>query len=176
MTPAQMAMLVAGIRASTNPVVMSCINPATADFQTLMDWCNAPASPAVPCWKDVSKETVFTLADMSEMDNITSAAKRETFWNLMAQFGKLNCSTATGPKLITDLFPNASASTTRAALLTAAHEQATNAEVIIGAATGGTPWTTGVTSATPPTAITAKIRPWIGTVSMSELSAEFRNG
>ena len=174
MTPAQMTMLVAGLRASADPVVVKALTPATSDMQALMDWCNALASPAVLCWKDVLKSVVFAVADMSEMDNISAAAKRETFWNLMAQQGSLNCSTVSGPKLITDLFPNASASTTRAALLTAAHEPATNAEVIIGAATGGTPWTTGVTSQTPPTAITAKIRPWIGTVSIGELAAGLR--
>ena len=37
MTPAQMTMLVAGIRASADPLVARYIVPATADMQSLMD-------------------------------------------------------------------------------------------------------------------------------------------
>lgn len=171
MTPQQMTILVTALRASANPDVQKWLAPATSDAQSLVEWCNAKASPAVACWRNVSKTDIFKVWDPSELDNVSSAAKRETLWNLLDQEGGLNCSVATGPKIVTDLFPQASSSTSRAAILAVAHEEATNAEALIGA--GSSPAWVTVTSATPNN-VAAKVRPWAGTLAMTELTAGLR--
>jgi hypothetical protein len=161
MTPQQLTTLVNALKASVNPTVVSLL-AARNDWE-LCAWCNADASPQVKAWRFVPKVDIFKAWDASELDNVSAASKRETLWNLLNQAGGLDCSVAAGPKIITDLFPNASTPTSRAAILNIAWENASNAEVLMGGLVD-------VTSATPPTAITAKIRSWIGDVPLADLS------
>jgi hypothetical protein len=158
LTTAQLATLKTFVAGSAIPAIVAARNAgATYD---LMRALNADTSPVVKGWRFLDKATIFRVLDTSELDNITTASKRETFWALLTHLGGLDCSVATGPKIVTDLFPNASAPNSRLALIGAAQQNVSVAEQALGC--------TPLATATPPAAQTAMVCNWVGEVTQEE--------
>lgn len=158
LTPAQLVTLRTFVSSSNVPAIVAA-RQAGATFDLMM-LLNADASPAVKGWTFLQKMVALRAMDTSELDNISAASKRETFWGLMQHQSGLDCTIATGPKLITDLFPNASAPNSRLALISAAQENISVAEQALGAVS--------VASATPPAAQTALVRNFVGDVTQAD--------
>jgi len=158
LSSAQIITLRSFVNGSVNPAIVAA--RTGGNTFALKDLLNADASGPVKAWRFIDKTSIFRVWEPSELDNITAAAKQNTIWGLLREQGGFDCTTAIGPKLLTDLFPQASASNTRAALLAIATENISVAEQVFGGASA--------TSASPPAAVTATIRTWIGDVTQEE--------
>lgn len=133
---------------------------AGGDYQTIADALNADAVPVTKAWKSLTPAEVFTAMDSGEIDNITSGAKQWAIGTIMPAQGGIDATKAAGRKAITDLFVNASVPLTRAAVLAAATENATRAEVILGGSNA---------SSASPNVVTALVRNWTGRLNVFDI-------
>jgi hypothetical protein len=124
LTQAQLATLAAGLRASSDPVVVAAL--AIRNDMALADWCNT--SSAVNAWNDaVDKRGLFEATDVAKFDNLT-AGKRE-LWTLLLDNAPIDFSRQKMRKAVDDTWGSADSG----AVLTACQRKATNAELILGA-------------------------------------------
>ena len=158
LTTAQTATLKAYILA--DPVLAPLTSGPTTDLVALQNALNADASPVQKAWRHLPANEVFAAMDSGEIDNITSGAKQWAIGTIMPAQGGINATTAAGRKAITDLFANASVPLTRAAVLAAATENASVAEVALGGSSA---------SSASPNVVTALVRNWSGDLSLQDV-------
>ena len=158
LTPQQQTTLKTAILA--DPVLAPLTSGPTTDLVALQFALNANASPAQKAWKKLTPAEVFGAMDSGEIDNITSGAKQWAIGTIMPAQGGIDATKASGRKAITDLFANASVPLTRAAILAAATENASVAEVILGGSNA---------SSASPNVVTALVRNWADNLSLQDV-------
>lgn len=125
------------------------LEPAVSAFLTAGDdgsiaaYYNAPAAPTQLAWlTGVAARTLDEGADYSAFDSV-AAGKRDA-WALFLQYAPRDMSKNKNRKTVTDVWGNAVAGSTAAAILNACTRKATRAEVLFG----GNVASTGDVSAT----------------------------
>lgn len=161
LTPTQVGTLKTYIQGV--PALLVMTSGPTTDLTGLAELLNAEVSPTVKAWQFVSNDQIVAAWDVSELDGL-SQGKRDAMQLAMQFAGGFNCEVSTGPKVITDLFPNSGAGASRVALLALAQTNATLAQQVLGGSV--------VVSASPQN-ISALVRNFTGQITFGDLLAMF---